>query len=374
MLQTKTDLEQLFFELQQFQTELKALVAALSGELLKGQAMNDQVIKVGCAKIDLKLRDYTALMSRITAARARAESGAETPDDIIGIRREWGVLSARSNLFRVELNQWSAMCDMVHRQVAAKSKRIPLYDRTVPATVAAQSQASDEIFKLLHAILNPVKQSEDADDLGCFPDVTLPNSAFHQHLHAAYRVMLAQGATQPIRFLDVGCGGGLKVLSAQAYFPQSQGLEYQHSYVDIATRLLDHGAGSDAQVFQADALTFEDYDAYDVIYFYRPMKDDAKLIEMERRIVECARPGTLLIAPYHGFLARHGEHGCGHVAGKIFLNRTGQKDADKLRRLAERTGTVVAPRPRSLPPNVWTPLLEVSQQRGFDLVRYVPPV
>jgi SAM-dependent methyltransferase len=361
-------------ELQVFRVRLRQIVKDLAAELPLRERMNDKKVEGLCAQIDTALRDYLGMMTRINASRIAHEETAPDRAGMIALRREWGVASAQSNLLRVELNQWSLMRDMVRRQVAQRRKRIPLYEKQPSGLAQVQAAASDDVFDWLHAVLNSEQQTEDAYESGCFADIALPNSVFHKHLHAAYRVLLAKGQTDRMRFLDVGCGGGLKVLSALRYFKEADGLDFQQSYVDSACHLLDRAKAKAARAFQADALTFEGYGDYEIIYFYRPIRDNAKIIEMERRIVDLAKPGTLLIAPYCGFAERSKELKCGRVAGQVYMAKTSQRQADQWRRRAEQTGVAVAYAEEKRVPTIWTPLLEASRQSGYDIERYAQPV
>lgn len=205
-----------------------------------------------------------------------------------------------------------------------------------------------------------------AREQACFPDIGLPNSDFHAHMHAAYRLSLAQKRQAPVRFLDVGCGGGLKVYSALRYFDKGYGFDLDEAYVDAGRRLFDMDDTVEGHVFADDALTFEGYGDFDVIYFYRPISDDALLHDLERRIAETARPETILIAPYITFPQRHEELGCGRVAGAVYLANTSQKKADAWRRKAERIGVHVhKPEPPGLQ-SIWTPLIALSRANGHD--------
>lgn len=372
MLHQISDQDQFFAELQATRKTLQSHIETLCRELMQRENMNEHKVFAVCSQVDLQIREFSALVGQANSVRVDLENEAQTSEDRMNIRRQWGPVSAKINLFKVELSQWSLMRGLVQDQVTHRKKRIPLYDRTTELAVA-QNSASDDVFDWLHAILNPMSQDEAGLANGYYPDIALSNSTFHQHLHAAYRVLLAQDKEQPIRFLDVGCGGGLKVLSALRYFQESHGLEFQQSYVDAASALLGRTKGLEASVFQADALTFEDYDSYDVIYFFKPIEDPEKLIELERRVVSGARPGTILIAPYVGFGARHADLGCAHVAGSVYLSKTSPSAAVRWRRRAEKTGTGVLHGEESGVATVWSPLLKASKRCGYDIAHHIDP-
>ena len=361
-------------EVQTFRGSLRKQVVVLAGEVALRNKMNTQKVDALCAQIDTAIRDFSAIVLQSNNARVADEANAVDRNSLVELRRQWGVASAQTNLFRVELNQWSLMRDLVRTQVSQSKKRVPLYDKHQSDISKTQTSASDDVFDWLHAVLNQAKQTDDAQEQGCFPDIALPNSKFHEHLHAAYRVLLGRGQTDSVRFLDVGCGGGLKVLCALRYFKNADGLDYQQSYVETAQHLLEGANATTSKAFQADALTFDGYGEYDVIYFYRPLRDIAKIVEMEQRIVDQARPGTILIAPYVGFDARFADLGCGRVDGAIYLAKTSQKDADRLRRMAVQTGVAVVGAEEDRVATIWRPLLEASRHSGYDIERYVEPV
>ena len=361
-------------ELQRIRGSFIEEVRTLTDEVSKGTKMDPAKIDATGHRIAKKCREYPLFMNRMNAVRVHQEQEAEARDDLLNIRREWGELTARSGLFWREVNQWDAVHRLVRRQADSRKKRLPLYDKKLAGTTSVQLDLSDALFATLHSVFNPNEQSEESKAHGCYADIALPNSQFHKHMHAAYRIALAQNGEVPERFLDVGCGCGLKVLSAVRFSREAHGLDYQQSYVDVAQNLIGALRCEQADVFQADALTFEGYDDYDVIYFYRPMADDEKMIALERRIVETAKPGTVLIAPYLGFAARHVELGCGCVSDRVFLTQTSPKQADQVRKDAEKIGPdVVSPSERKLS-TIWTPLLEASRKRGFDLPRSRTPV
>jgi SAM-dependent methyltransferase len=191
----------------------------------------------------------------------------------------------------------------------------------------------------MNALVNPVPQDTLAREIGCQWDIALPMSAFLQDAHAAFRVALAQQRRTPLRFLDIGCGGGVKLLLAAEIFDAVAGLEFDPGYVACARKMLA-SLGADASlVMQGDARDFGDYADYDVLYFYQPMASTAGLLELERRVTQTARPGTVLMAPYVEFKERANLLNCAHVAGNVFVTGLAPKDAELLHTRAKAMGT-----------------------------------
>lgn len=102
------------------------------------------------------------------------------------------------------------------------------------------------------------------------------------------------------KFLEVGCGIGAKLLIARQLF-DAYGLEVQKSYVDKARMV--NGKGNENLIIRKDALKFNDYGDYDIIYFWCPFRDHEKEVELERRIYEQASENTVII----GIGALHGK-------------------------------------------------------------------
>lgn len=374
MVETSEDLSEISTELRDIRASVSDTVQVLADELLKREGMNDLKAHSICAQLDLAVRNFEAFAHRANKIRMEQEAEAKSRDELLYLRRFWGSFSAQLSLTRVELNRWTLIRNLVQLQVRERNKRIPLYPATIPETHRSQVAASDEVFDWLHGILNPESQSESAQSAGCFADIALPNSEFHQHLHAAYRVLIAMDHSGPKRFLDVGCGGGLKVLTALRYFDEVSGFDFQASYVSVAEDLMRRGDVERANVFEADALLFEGYGDFEVIYFYRPIRDEEKLIEMEKRIVDMSKPGAILIAPYLGFGHRYKGLGCGHVDGHVYVAKTSQTAADRLRRRAAKTGVAVV---RDAPgdiENLWSPLLSAARKSGYEVERFLQPV
>jgi trans-aconitate methyltransferase len=201
-----------------------------------------------------------------------------------------------------------------------------------------QLRALEDTAWSFHKLANPMPQSQDAREHGCFRDIPLTPGAFLTHAHAASRVAMAQGRPRPVRFLDVGCGGGVKVLMAARYFEVCEGLEYDPAYAEAAGRMLETVGASTCSVMQADGLTFDGYAEYDVIYFFRPMQEAEPMQRLEARIAETARPGTILIAPYPSFAETAERTGCARIENAIYVVGLAEAEAHDLRHAAERVG------------------------------------
>lgn len=233
-----------------------------------------------------------------------------------------------------------------------------------------QALASDRVYIALNKVVNPESQDGAAETFGCWPDIPLPPSRFLGHAHAAYRVALAQHRSGPLRFLDVGCGGGIKVLLAAEFFCRADGLEYDAGYVATARQVLDRAGRLPSRVIHGDALTFDGYGDYDVLYFYQPMKTPEGLQALESRIATQARPGTILIAPYGMFADRAKSLGCGQVDGAVYLAGTPAREADALRRRARHIGIEI-PRPddwKYLNNGYLKTLIDACHHAGYEVV------
>ena len=219
----------------------------------------------------------------------------------------------------------------------------PLYtdDREQNAPVLQRDLVIDRFADLVTELVNPVQQAASAKALGCYSDIPLPASIFLADAGAAFRVGLARRVERPLRFMDVGCGGGTKLLLAAQIFGTVHGLEYDPGYVRAARELLATLNLDEIEVFQADARAFTRYDNYDVLYFFQPMSDPVALHALEDHVAAIARPGTVLIAPYSQFTQRAPQLDCGHIAGNLFLAGASQAKADALAKEATFMGTAL---------------------------------
>lgn len=91
-------------------------------------------------------------------------------------------------------------------------------------------------------------------------------------------------------FLDAGCGIGTKCWMAQHEFAfTAHGIDCCAEYVEQA---LDLGVLADV----CDIMDFENYGAYDVVFFYKPFRDDDRETAWELMLHEAMKPGAVLVA------------------------------------------------------------------------------
>ena len=159
----------------------------------------------------------------------------------------------------------------------------------------------------------------------------------------------------------------MKVLQAAQLFRTAHGLEYDPGYVAAAEAMLRVSGGGRCAVFHADALTFDRYGDYDVIYFYRPMQSDALLKQLEKRIVSTTRPGTILVNHYSGFAERAADCGASLVEHGIYITGSSADQAAELRAEAEKIITTQMALPPQDDPfaGYQQPITHVARHRGY---------
>lgn len=316
-----------------FDQETATIAATLEKQLLSPRAQRRGVPKLLRAfeRQHLVFRNKLSLMDRSyrRAGGAEGTGGAE-----VGELRFLRLLRRRLHAMKAVIDTMA----FVHKGVAR-----PLYIPPAPICDARHTQkaALDSTMYWLHRMMNASPQSGDADELGCYADIPLRASLFTAHAHAAFRVAMAQKRKAPLRFVDVGCGGGMRVLQASDFFDQVEGYDFDKRYVAAGQASMVQMQAVRCNIYEDNALTFEAYPNYDIIYFYQPMSDFGGLEALEDRIVKFARPGTILIAPYAKFLQRAAGLKCGRVQEAVYVTDTTQAEADALRREAERVGPQV---------------------------------
>lgn len=304
-----------------------------------------------------------------TGGQAKAADMAAAGSDMDArgrVQAEWVPVGRALHRLQLALVKWPMIQSMVRPQIARK--RRPLFEDTtaLPDIVRTREAVSDRLFAELHDLINTTEQDAGAEAHGCFADIPLAQSLFLKEAHAAMRILRALRPGETTRFLDVGCGAGLKVISAARYFDRAVGLEFDPGYAARARLLFGDLHHDRCRVIEGDALTFERYHDYDVIYFFRPLRDDAMLARMEQRVLDQARPMTLIIAPYRIFEDRLAGYDCVHLAGHVFLTGATDAQARRLRRDAELIGPDVPLGPDANVPVLWDRLVAASRRNGFE--------
>lgn len=267
------------------------------------------------------------------------------------------------------LRLWGRVESIVSAQLLSEPRGVLQNEVVSTQEVRVMDQVVALFLASMHKIANPAadRQGADAKDHGCHRDIPYPIKWFSKLIGAAYRICLALRRQRPLKFLDVGCGGGTKVLAATTCFDLCDGLEYDTNTVTTGRRFLELLSPGRCKMIHGDALEFSDYGEYDVIYFYRPLRGHHRMVAMEERIFDQASPGTVILAV--GGLSTDDLHSKGihKLANNIYISGMSEDEASEICRTAEYMGPMVpgfgrAPVPR---PGYWAPLLEVSARNGY---------
>lgn len=105
---------------------------------------------------------------------------------------------------------------------------------------------------------------------------------------------------QRVRFLDVGCGVGNILTMAETYYRsfydtkrekvlEIAGIEHDYRLAQLARE------STRRNIEQMDALKFARYGEYDIIHYYRPIKDIGLMMKLEDKIEDEMRVGAVII-------------------------------------------------------------------------------
>jgi SAM-dependent methyltransferase len=320
-----------------FRTSADACEADLAGVagLILAQLARRRPARRGLAglidRFDRKLLELRAVLSKFDReVRAR---GGERALDRADLEEKRHFRRLRQRLHAA--TRIAAALRLVQRGVGW-----PLYPHVPPRHDLMVSRVAilEAAMMALHRVVNPAPQSRAAEAQGAHPDIPHDAAAFAATAHAAWRVAQAMRPAHPLRFLDVGCGGGMMVLLASGLFSCADGFDLDPAYVAAANAAFTRMRSARCHAFEANALTFDRYADYDVIYFYQPIWDSDLLREMENRIIASARPGTVIAAPYRRFHARWHELDCARIEEPIYVTGLEADAAAKLRSEARRIG------------------------------------
>lgn len=266
------------------------------------------------------------------------------------------------------------LCDqaLAAAAVCGAGRDWPLVPDPAPVLdlAAMQERLNADLLTAMTYALTPAPQTADAVDLGCFPDIPLHAARFMRNIHLAHRMLLARKHAGPARFIDIGCGGGLRVAQAAQIFAVADGLDYDAGYVAAASQAFAALRSTRCRAFLADGMTFDGYAGYDVLYFFEPMYQP-ELLVMEARMVGQSRAGVIVIAPGHHFEFRAAGLGLTRIHDAVYV-----KDTDTAALVAEtrRMGPHVASPDHRLPPVAgWVaPLWRACLLNGIDPDQITP--
>lgn len=270
---------------------------------------------------------------------------------------------------RTKIGLWTRVKPIVTAQRLAERRDLIESDVAQDWEPSVQDQVVSLFLQSMHKLANPHSetQGDDARDRGCHRDIPYPMYRFSQTIGAAHRICLALRRKRPFRFLDVGSGGGTKVLAATTCFDLCDGLEYDETSVATGRRFLEVLEPERCRLIHGDALRFSDYGSYDVIYFYRPMMDPRKQDEIEKRILSQVGRGTLLLKVGGCGTDELPARGAHQLAYQVYVTGMSEHDASELAGNAERMGPMVpwSGTTRFSGKGYWKPLLKVSARNGY---------
>ena len=105
------------------------------------------------------------------------------------------------------------------------------------------------------------------------------------HLHQV------RGEKAPFSFIDVGCGIGNILLLAELMEFAVFGIEKDTGSLDIARNLVGETAVKDKDIW-----SYNSYNAFDIIYYFRPFCEKKVQVAFEQKIENSMQVGTILIA------------------------------------------------------------------------------
>lgn len=265
------------------------------------------------------------------------------------------------------LRLWPRIEDMVNKQITPE--RRPLMPPEQDFMQGAHNAYVNHLYAALHTLALPSAEAMKVRIADAHRDIALPATHFEALMAAAFRICLAQQRDTAPRFLDVGCGGGTKVFAALPFFKEAHGLENNPAQAAMGAAVMEKLDAPQAEIIEADARHFADYAAYDVIYFFRPIKDADGLRQMEDQILAQARPGTVLVAPYSGFSAERDDMRCSMILPNVYIAGIGPAQVEALRQRAELMGTEVPPHDSASDPSLgyWRPVVAASIRNGYAL-------
>lgn len=162
--------------------------------------------------------------------------------------------------------------------------RAALDDNKTMDQLAMKATVFDIAFHQLEAANTPA----EAISGDSYAFVPFPCGAF---VDMAFEAFLVLGQDKSKKFLDIGAGMGTKVILASVLF-DAYGIELDPANVEKAKAIGLNRIGV------ADALAFDRYNEFDVLYYYRPISDAVLYRQFEEKVHADMKAGAL-VAPMH---------------------------------------------------------------------------
>ncbi|MEX0310504.1 MAG: hypothetical protein AB3N17_09675 [Tateyamaria sp.] len=353
-------------ELQRLESELADQIAGLA-RLLRPLSLDRDV-----AALQAQYRTVTLSRRALSQfVKGELQSVSQRRSAHPSEKRQSHGLHKTLSSVQKRLRVWGRFDTAVTQMIAADPCDLLQDHRPGGSGVEVMDHVVARCLDALHKAANPIAhtQSDDAEDRGLHRDIPLSMMQFSKMIGAAYRLCLTQRKAGSMRFLDVGSGGGTKVLAASTCFDVCHGLEYEGATVETGQALLNLVAQDTCTLIHGDALTYSGYAEYDVIYFYRPLVSESGMIDLETRILEQVRPGTILLAAGRPLVSERAEQTARAVVPSVYVAGVSEPDAELLRQNAERMGTAIPGHDRRtlLNPGYWAPLKEVCAENGYQV-------
>lgn len=112
--------------------------------------------------------------------------------------------------------------------------------------------------------------------------------------HIAFAAQMLPHLKPGMTVIDVGCGGGDKLIALDRLCPGMHitGLEHNPLTAKVAAYMAPH-----ANVINGDAFKHE-FGVYDLIYMYRPIPDAMLMSELQHHVISSMRVGAMLVVNY----------------------------------------------------------------------------
>jgi protein-L-isoaspartate O-methyltransferase len=260
---------------------------------------------------------------------------------------------------------WNEVAEMIEKQ--KETFYAPLIDPAPNLIMRPMDGLLTDLMHGLHGSANPNHRKKAKSRATEHADIPLSGDEFINLMRASYRIAQAMALPRPRSFLDVGCGGGSRSFAAASFFEIADGLEYDPDYYAASKELFRRVNPIRCTAIEGDALQFDDYSSYQIIYFYRPMTKDAMLVDLENRILSQAAPGTIIVAPRSQTLHWGNAAKAPVVCKNIHLAHVSEAKAAEVRAKAESIGPdwVIDLQSLESSAGFWAPILQVSHQNGF---------